>query len=263
MMASLASNLSANNRNEAHVSTAALMHDRNISDERIPLSQPERYYRVIAVMEHTIQLHLVGEHHNDRLGEVQINFPQSDWRGGIKPANVYCHVYNADPINAVALAEMLEIASWAATFANGDFEEQRQAAERARQEREAQREKERAEWQERQRLERERREAELKVRYARTDELIEELKWQLGEEIRLQRENMRSTVFGTIDAVYPGDHDRYHKRRHMDITTERGKHMDIDLTTVTWLEMKDPESSGTGRRTKWDRIYPKNNDERE
>ena len=55
-----------------------------------------------------------------------------------------------------------------------------------------------------QRLEAERQEAERiarEAREAKVTELVDSLKWQVGERVRLRRRGYKATVFGTIDHV--------------------------------------------------------------
>jgi hypothetical protein len=107
-----------------------------------------------------------------------------------------------------------------------------------REKREAEREEERKVY--RERMERERQErairlqAEREARDKRRAEVLEIVKYMLDEKVRLTRHGHRSTVFGTIDRV----NDHYGT---MNITTERGVPMQINLGDVKTLDVKYPD----------------------
>lgn len=236
------------------MSTAALMQTPEV--ELLPLSQPQRAFRVHEA-ERLIMFEVVNtDSPRDALGTVSVNLPFAHWNGQFTDASVSMSLYKLHPLNAKCVAEVLNIAAWVAMYADADRYEQQQRAEEARRKAREERRRVEEEYRERRRVEQARRDAVMAERYKAVDALIEDLKYQVGENIRLQRHGKRSTVFGTIQRIYLPDDKMTWKRRKMDIITERGKPMEINLTEVSMLEVKDPETDVKGMRSKWERIYP-------
>lgn len=78
------------------------------------------------------------------------------------------------------------------------------------------------------------------AREAKVSELVDTLKWMIGERIRLKRRGYRATVFGTIDHITDKEGYRF---GWIQITTEKDKWMEINLRDVMILQMRDPDGS--------------------